>query len=600
MAGDIAHEYEIKIGIYTYKNGQYSLFCPGSMRNSFACTINIINIMRLFTCVFLFITLFRLPAAAQGLTDMAKKAARGGYSGTYLLDNGNMVVFYQSQEGLYAYEFDAKGGFVGEYTDSEAEQVLARVKGDDSYTKLAGIQEVKSLDVMNVVLSWGALKLETGKLKLSSDKRFIYGFELEETGRRKLKAEDTWKTNYIGCRTIIPENRKVYRFRGANGKHMMFDFGKRAASTMAPQDAAMQVAGVVVEKVSITNPSPHNMSRLVVFKAGGNDLQESSRVHVMPYSMQGVGSGVLANGNFGVMVMPLHAPSTYKPHKVLTAPETDRNNVYLYEVDADNKVVNEAVFKSDLRTVNFQVLAAGDRTFIIGTGAPGKNWRAFYSGQKMEGIVVSVLDEQGKVRQNRTYAGKDLSDKVQVAGTAGGKHNMKFTGGPVFYSSQKLDNGNVFIFGKSDGYHHGILVSDQGELISYYVFPHADLSKHGIYSEQLEVRGNKVYVVLTDQPNELNNDVKTSTSQSSHITGNYRITTTTTTTTQSFEIFHISRLFVIDGTNGNSNGKWVHEVLKNANTIGNIPALFTAEGVFFPVRIKGPRGKALGMVRFSY
>jgi hypothetical protein len=101
---------------------------------------------------------------------------------------------------------------------------------------------------------------------------------------------------------------------------------KNGISAMAPYSGFIQSAGIITEKVSITNPPPYNNNRLVVFMAGGEPFTENHAIHEMPHAMQGVGTGVTARGNFLVMTMPLNAPSTVKAQQALVAPEENRDN----------------------------------------------------------------------------------------------------------------------------------------------------------------------------------------------------------------------------------------------------------------------------------
>ncbi|MDQ3191891.1 MAG: hypothetical protein M3Q58_09880 [Bacteroidota bacterium] len=540
-----------------------------------------------------------ISQVTSGLATMSKPAIKGNYGGTYQLNNGNVAVFYQTSDGVYAYEFNADSKFVKEHQGAEALKVLDQVTEQSTEINNVATKEFTSMNVMFAGASWGSVKLQKGSLFINSDKNFIYGMDYKKGESEKLKAEGTWRTVPIGNRAIIPEDLKVVKFKGNNGKYMSFTFSPLGVNTMAPAAGYIQSAGIITEKISITNPPPHNSNRLVVFKVGGKTFEESNNIHIMPYAMQSLGAGISANGNFIAMTMPLYAPSSVKEHKALLAPDEDKNNLYIYEIDDNNQVVSQAIHKSELRTVNFQAVATEDKTFVVGTGKEGRNWRMFYAGQAaMSGLTVAVLDKSGKVVGSHSYLEKDLLNKYEIAGTGKGKF-QKFTGGPNFYRAEKLENGNTFIFGVSDGYHHGILLSAANELIKYYVFPHADLTKHTIHTQQLEVIGNKVYLVLSDQPLALSNAVQKSTSTSSSTSGNIKTTTTSTSTSQLFEIYHVSQLFTIDGKDGKCSQLWLNNIQKNFHTLGNTPAFFGKDAIYFSGRIKA-KGKDLSLVKISY
>lgn len=537
---------------------------------------------------------------SSGKTSLDKNSAKGLYGGAYVLNNGNVALFYQHKEGISAFEFNAKSQFQKALHGNEANGLLDQTMQTATTNALADFKEYKNLEVLFVASSWGALKLQKGILGLKSDNKFIYGMDYEKLEDRKLKAEDTWRTTVIGNRAIIPADHRTVKFRAENGHHMRYDFKPTGISSMAPINGAIQSVGVITEKVSIKDPSSNHFNRLVIFTVGGKSMDESSNIHTMPYAMQGVGSGISARGNFMALTMPLNAPTTVKEQREKLASDEDKNNVYLYEIDENNQVVAEVMYKSDLRTVNFQTVAAGNKTIVIGTGAEGKNWRMAYMGQTaMSGVSIAVLDADGQLLGAKSYTDKDFAGKYENVGESKAKP-QKFTGGPNFYQAETLENGNIFVLGKSDGFHHGILLSSSNELIRYYVFPHADVSKHVYYTHQLKVKGNTIALVNSDQPHELSNAVNESSSTSKYTTGNLNVTRTSTSKTQLFEIFHVSQLFTIDGTSGKSDLKVLSDIQKGFNSMGNTPALFTDQAIYFPGRIKAPKGKELALIRIEY
>jgi hypothetical protein len=545
---------------------------------------------------------------AQGAAPMSKDAAKGMYGGTYKLSNGNIAVFYQSPKGgVFAYEFDANARFLKEHQDEAAVNALFEQATTENTSQAhREAKEVSNVDVLFTTRKLGGgLQLKTANIYLNSDKKFVYGFEIAEKDKKKLKAEDTWKTLEIGSRAAVPENMQHLKFKAKNGRYLNFDFNKSESLVMAPAAGYIQTAGIIVEKVNIRNPSPYANNRLFIMKVGGQPYTEASNIHIMPYAMQPVGVGTSSKGNFIALTMPVQGFSTVKEQNKLYAPSEDRNKLYIFEIDSENKVVHETAFPSELRTVNYQALPLKNHTLLIGTGTGGKNWRMMYNGQKMTGLTLALLDEQGKVVSSKTYEDKELMSRSEVAGTGANKFHMKFTGGPDFYRAETLENGNVFVLGKSDGLHHGILLSADGTLIRYYLFESADLTKHREYGNRLEVKGNKIYFVKTDQPNALSNEVQSKTNSSSSTTymgGGYALKTTTTTTrtSQRFEVFHISQLFTIDGTSGACSRVWLGDVIKGFHTLGDFPALFTDEGIYFPGRPKADKGREIGLVKFNY
>jgi hypothetical protein len=98
----------------------------------------------------------------------------------------------------------------------------------------------------------------------------------------------------------------------------------------------------------------------------------------------------------------------------------------------------------------------------------------------------------------------------------------------------------------------------------------------------------------------LTNAVQSSVSSHSRTSGNLRITTTTTTTTQLLEVFHLSRLFTVDGANGKVETLVVDSLQKGLHTMGNTAALFAPDAIYFPGRIKANKGKEIVLVKVPY
>src|SRR5690606_17190819 len=223
--------------------------------------------------------------------EVSKTLKKAVYGGSYILENGNVGIFFQEKEELAAYEFDENAQYVVTHHGSEAHNLLGKADRQlNTVSHQANAVEVspdKGLNIMYAKGSWGSLKLVNGLIYLSSTDKFINGFELETKETRKLKIEGTWRTTNIGTVAIIPDDKDKYKFKAHNGRYMSFDFRKATTTPMTPTGGYLQSAGVITEKVSIKDPSPYNANRLVVFKIGFDD-QESSNIHIMPYSMRGV------------------------------------------------------------------------------------------------------------------------------------------------------------------------------------------------------------------------------------------------------------------------------------------------------------------------
>lgn len=562
------------------------------------------NILFLFTGVLpLFLFPDMLYAQVKSSIAEVKTLKKGVYNGSYILPNGNLGIFFYEKGELASYEFSPDAQYNATYHGNEANTLLNTAHKNES-TDVNSEKAIKIapngyLDVMIATSGWIGTKIFNAQMYLTSTDKFIGDIRLEEKDKRKIKVGDDHNVTFFGARAIIPQDKLHYEFNAHNGKTRPVDFSRASSAAIAPKGGALQSAGVIFEKISIKSPSPYNNNRLAVFKTDF-DGNETSNIHIMPYSMQNVGIGSDAQNNMVVMTMPVNAPSTYAPHKPLRAKDEDRENLYIYQFDTENNLVKEHSLKSGLLRVNYQTAVAGNKTLIIGVGSTkGSGYRATYYG-KMDGFSIVVLDENNTLSVLKTYSGNDFLNKVVVA-TGGKAGNMTFpNGGPLFYSSSVLDNGNIFLFGKSDNHHHGALLSAGGELIKYYIFPHLDPKKHKNVSEQIEIKGNKIYVLIADQPNELSNDIKTSTHTTSYVAGGYKVTTTNTRTTQLLEVFHLSNVYMIDGNSGANKFIQLNKEVKGFYTLGTTPALFTEKGIYIPGRIKANKGKEISLIKIDY
>lgn len=528
-------------------------------------------------------------------TALDKTAVKdASYGGTYMLPNGNFISFYGSKKGFSAYEFDNKANFVKKHLNDDAIAILGQSMTEVQPNTEKALKEFENIQVMFVGSSWGALKLSLMDLYVKSDDKFIYGADYKVLEEKKLKAEDTWRTVSLGSRAIIPDDLKEIMLKANNGKNMRFSFKPIGNQIMTPIDGTIQSAGIITEKVNIREPSPYNASRLVVFSVTGKDMQESNNIHLMSNAMQGVGSGMSARNNFLVMTMPLYAPSTVQAHKELLAKEEDRNKLFIFEIDAENKVIGESSVHSPLRIVNYQSVPTPDKTYVIGTGAEGRNWRQAYMGQTaLSGLSLVVMGSDGKIVTQKSYIDKEFSSKFEMPGVKSSKP-MRITGGPHFYQAEKLSNGNTFILGGSDAHLHGILLSANDELINYYIFNRADLTKNSAYTHQLHVEGDKVFLSISDQPHGLSNQVNTSVSTSANKSRS------TVTTSQLFEIYHVSHLYTIDGNTGKTELLALDKTQKGFHTLGAKPAIFAKDGIYYTGRPDGPKGKNISMIKIPY
>src|SRR5690606_12711413 len=134
--------------------------------------------------LFLLIIFGNLNAQIKsGTAEVSKTLKKAVYGGSYILENGNVGIFFQEKEELAAYEFDENAQYVVTHHGSEAHNLLGKADRQlNTVSHQANAVEVspdKGLNIMYAKESWGSLKLVNGLIYLSSTDKFINGFELE-------------------------------------------------------------------------------------------------------------------------------------------------------------------------------------------------------------------------------------------------------------------------------------------------------------------------------------------------------------------------------------------------------------------------------------
>ena len=300
-----------------------------------------------------------------GTTELVKNDVKGRYFGTFVEKDGSSAVFYASEKGGFnSYSFDKSGKFIAIESGQAADQRYSEVQ--DAEYSMGDFQKmpVYKGDMIVGSASWtGKLKVLKGPLYLDADEKFVYGPGFDEKESFKPKVEDTWNTRRIGYRAYAPDTKVRLE---KNGRKASFEFQLNGPIVFAPENGSIQAAGMRQEKISIKSPPETNGNRMVVFSMPGSDPTTiSETIIIMPYAMQAIGTGITAKNDFAVMVMPLNAPSTYKPHKKLVAPESHRNRLYVAHFDQQNKLRDTLSISSSSIIIDIQYHNDGENDFII-------------------------------------------------------------------------------------------------------------------------------------------------------------------------------------------------------------------------------------------
>ncbi|OJV38057.1 MAG: hypothetical protein BGO29_08815 [Bacteroidales bacterium 36-12] len=545
----------------------------------------------LLTAILSIITLGITAQKVENSTGKASKTLKSNfYFSTLQLQNGNVAVIYGGKKPE-VHEFDKNGKFIEIRTGLD--DVLSAIPQAESstYDNFVNAYNVKKGYGLNVMYpsttAVGALTLDYGVLSLDEREEgkvsFVYGFKTTKDKSSKLKINDTWKTEYHGARTITQSNRNPYVFTSNSGISRSYWLG----GGMTTVDGATQIAGVINEKVSTSSPSPYNRNRLISFKISYGEDSISHTIHEMKHPMQKINVSADAQNNMIVLTMPVAAPSTVKEQNALNAEGTEKTNLYLYRFDADNKFVDEHELSPGLSNVDYQVFAVGNKSFIIGTGEAGSKpdkYRWNGTASKVDAFLITEIAKDGTVAPFKQYAAKDFTNKLVLNG-------VKKLAGIKFYQAETLANGGAFLFGwAASQVNVGALISPQGELLKLYAFPYMDLKKNRIALQQIHAEGDKIYVILAEQPIALSNQVE---KEGTRLTGTH--------THQMIAMYHLSNIFIIDGKDGQqTNHINLSKSVKDFYTLGDTPALFTKDGVFIPGRIKANDGNKITMVKLPY
>jgi len=541
-----------------------------------------------------YFTSAQMKIIQSGSADLSKDASKGRFAGTYVKPDGSAELFYLTSDGVYGYNFSADGKFQGESSGNSVMTDLTTMQSAQTQTSdLDGLPVFKGDVIMGSNTWTGNLVVKTGELYLNTSDKFIYGPDFEEKETIKPKVDETWMSKQIGYRSYSPHKKVI--LTDGNGKQMLFTFPESGKFVVASADGgSIQGAGVVVEKVSIKNPSPNAQNTLAVFSIPGNDpYLMSTNVIYTPYSQGGIGTGLTSFGGFAVMVMPINAPSTYKPHKRLRPPEDKRMNLFVYRLNKENQVVDSVNFHSTASAVDFQYIcdeeSKTDAIFGFGNDKKAK-WRWGFAGMELNVMQFVKLKENGQIDFHKTYLEDEINNKIIVPGSKNNKVNLKLPDTPVWDWVKKLDNGNYLFYGQSRYAEMAFLTDANGQLIHFYLMPVYDASSN--LGTQVEIRGNDIYLAIYYQPYDLTNTIQSETS-----TTPYSITTKTT---QLFEIYHLTKLVKIDGTTGDVQQIELGEAGKKYYTMYNQPVIFAEDAIYVPGRAKAPKGKEIFLEKVSY
>lgn len=545
----------------------------------------------------------QMAVIQTGSAEISKDASKGRFAGTYVKPDGSAELFYLTEDGVYGYSFSPEGKFKGETSGNEAMADVMDMQNAESQTAEFSNLPVFKGDILVGSSTWtGNLAVRTGELYLDATKSFNYGIGWDEKQTIKPKLDDTWMSKLIGYRSYVPDKKVILE---AYKHRSLYTFTEIGRSVVAPAiGGSIQAAGVVVEKVSIKNPSPNGQNTIAVFSMSGSNLENmTSNVIITPYSQMAMGVGKTTFDGMAIMVIPVNAPSTYKPHKRLRPPDDKRLNLFVYRVNDKNQVVDSVNFASASSVVTFQYLTDIDNKsdVIFGFGNDkSTNWRWAFGAMQLNVMQFVKLDEKGQVEFHKTYTEEEIENKLVVPGAKNNSFKLKFTNSPEWEWLKQLDNGNYFFYGTADRTSVAMLTDSQGNLIHFYAINRQDPAKNAALGSDFKIRGNDIYMVIWDQPYEFTNVAQTTTSSSTYGGPYVSTTVTTTRTRQLFEIYHISQLIKVDGSNGDAQQMWLGDEGKEYYTMHTKPVVFTEDAIYVPGKAKGTKGKEIFLEKVSY
>ncbi len=533
----------------------------------------------------------KLEFASVSSATLDKATAKNGlYAGTFLKGNKIHVLYFLSskKEGvtLNSYNFSNALKFK-DFTDLFVTREQAE-KDFEWYIPKEKIDKVATGDerFLRAGAAFGSgMKIEFGKIERHYELGIFTDWEFVQEGNLKPKTGEIWRIEPSGYKTTSDYTRLATTSGFSDD---LYEYGN---PLLAPASATLLATGVITEKISIKNPAQTNANRVAIMAINGMDFDRSQyNIYTLPYSAISLGSGLGQDNNLCGLFAPLNAPSTVKAHKKLLWKDR-KNHFTLMRFSDDYSLVDSVSFLSKLMHGRFDIYNGHGSTFIIGMGKDGfDGWAR--NGRK---ILLKKLDaiQITRVKDNQvvysSYWNEDLiEDKLVVPD--GEKKKFAFArDNNIIKEIIPLLNGDDFIFGQSQDENYALQVSPEGELKAYYQMPRIDKESNR-YNYQYMLKGDYIYFVINEQPQDLTNDTQVSVTKSGNII--------TTTVKRLNEVFVQSQVLKINIAKLEMSNALVMDG-KDFFTMGSYPALFTEDAIYFTGREKAPKGKKIFVAKIE-
>jgi hypothetical protein len=421
------------------------------------------------------------------------------------------------------------------------------------------------------------MKIEFGTIKKNYFKGIYTDMTFEAEEKLKPKTGEIWRLMPSGYKTTSD----IDAMSTSNGFYK--EMQKYGNPLLAPASSPLLAVGVITEKVSVKNPPKTHANRVAILALDGNNFDDSKyNIYELPFAATTICSGLGQDDDLTVLFAPLNAPTTYGPNKHFVWKD-NKDHFTLMRFNDNYELVDSVSFTSKLMWGNFQILNGQGSTFISGFGkADFDGWARAYQAKKLDAMQITRVKD-GEVLYSKFFTEDQLAEKLIAPEGEKAKYSLSLVGN-TFKEVIPLPNGDDFIFGQSLEESYALQVSPNGDLKAFYRISRIDQKASAIYNYQLMFKGDKMYLVLNEQPFEFSNETNKVTSYSKY--------GSTTTVTKLNEVFVQSQLVRINTDTQKMSNALVMDG-KEFYPMGSFPSLFTKDAIYFTGREKGPGGKAL-------
>lgn len=523
-----------------------------------------------------------LKISKRASVELTKSSKSGIYGGTMIYGDNAKVIYAISnkKEGAQIVQYDLS--LAGEASSVEDKFIDKEQASKDFpwYMPKDEVEKISSSDGewIQAGRAFGSgMKISRGRM-IKEYKLGVYtGMRFEKEESIKPKTGDIWRITPGGFKSLsdIDAMATEYGFYS--------DLQKYGNPLFMPADANLLAAGVITEKVRLTNDQEFAANRVAVLKMNGMKFDEMEYdIYQLPYTALTVASGLGQDDNLCSLFAPLNGPTTIKSLKHLLWKDK-KDHFTLMRFNDQRKLMDSISFKSKMLWGEYQIINGQESTFVLGRGKEGfDGWYRNFQLKKIEAFQIAKVKD-GKMQYLSFFTEEELINKL--VGASDEKTKFKVN---AFYNNfdevVNLPNGDGLVIGHNYLEAYAMQISSKGELKAFYLLPVGKEGKLGIQNYQYKMMGDDLIFVINLQPTEFSTEARVSS------------TKTTTTVRKLNEVFLVSMVYRIN-TNEHKMSNSLALDGSEFYPMGSFPAMFTDNAVYFTGREKGPKGKNIHVVR---